>query len=176
MKFIKGTELNRADLKDYKALTKMPVVIVLDNLRSGLNTGSVFRTADSFFAEKIFLCGITAQPPEREVLKSALGATEAVAWEYFKDTSEALRQLKISGYNIFAVEQSDSSIMLNDFVPQKGEKYALIFGNEVKGVDDQLIDLIDHCIEVPQSGTKHSLNVSVCAGVVLWRFYEKLIL
>lgn len=173
MKFLKGTDLNRPGSDDYDSLTKMPLVIVLDNVRSGLNVGSLFRSADSFLAQEILLCGITAQPPEREILKSALGATEVVKWRYFKDTREALLQLRADGYRIVAIEQSDVSIPLDKYEIRKGEKYAVIFGNEVKGVDEKLIELIDECIEIPQSGIKHSLNVSVCGGIVLWNFFEK---
>jgi len=176
MKFLKNEELGRPDLQDYRQQDKLKVTIVLDNVRSGLNVGSVFRSADSFNAEQIFLCGITAKPPERDILKSALGATESVRWKHFETTAEALESLKSDGYTIYAVEQSDPCISLESVEAVSGSKYALVFGNEVKGVDERLIPLLDNCIEIPQSGTKHSLNISVCAGIVLWKFYELLTL
>lgn len=176
MKFTKNEDLQRPAIPEYLKQEKMRIVIVLDNVRSGLNVGSVFRSADSFSAEKIILCGITSKPPERDILKSALGATESVEWEYAATTDTALRELKKEGYEIFAVEQSDSAISLEDLKLSSEKKYALVFGNEVKGVDENLIPLLNGCIEIPQSGTKHSLNISVCAGVVLWKCYEELIL
>ena len=176
MKFLKNEELGRPDLMGYHNQVKMPVTIVLDNVRSGLNVGSVFRSADSFNAEQIFLCGITSRPPERDILKSALGATESVSWKHFETTHQALELLKSNGYTILAVEQCDPCITLETFVATHETKYALVFGNEVKGVDDSLIPHMDGCIEIPQSGTKHSLNISVCAGIVLWKFYEQLAL
>jgi 23S rRNA (guanosine2251-2'-O)-methyltransferase len=174
MKFLKNEELGRPDLNDYINQQKIPVTIVLDNVRSGLNVGSVFRSADSFNAEQIFLCGITSRPPERDILKSALGATESVSWKHFENTSKALEALKSEGYIVYAVEQCDPCISLESLFVSPGKKFALVFGNEVKGVDDKLIPYLDGCIEIPQSGTKHSLNISVCAGVVLWKFYEQL--
>ncbi len=176
MKFLKNEDLGRPKLNEYTNLLKMPVVVVLDNIRSGINVGSFFRTADSFLVEKIVLCGITAQPPERDILKSALGATESVDWEHYESNYKAVELLKEKGYNVYAIEQSDESISLERFETKENEKYALVFGNEVKGVDPLLIPLLDGTIEVPQSGIKHSLNVSVCGGVVLWSFYEKLLL
>lgn len=174
MRFLKNEELGRPDPAEFSQIPKLPVTVVLDNVRSGLNTGSVFRTADGFLVERVFLCGITATPPDREVLKTALGATETVPWQHFRETSEAVQYLKDSGYFIYAVEQSDASVSLEKIKPEPGGKYAVIFGHEVRGVDERLIPLIDACIEIPQSGTKHSLNVSVCAGIVLWKFYEEL--
>lgn len=176
MKFLKNDELGRPGLNEFRNQEKMPVTIVLDNVRSGLNVGSIFRTADSFNAGHIMLCGITSQPPERDILKSALGATESVSWKYYDTTESALRELKESGYKIYAVEQGNPSISLEVFNAFADEKYALVFGNEVKGVSESLIPLLDGCIEIPQSGIKHSLNISVCAGVVLWKFYEHLML
>ena len=176
MKFLKNEELGRPELNDYRVQQKIPVTIVLDNVRSGLNVGSVFRSADSFNAEQIVLCGITSRPPERDILKSALGATESVSWTYFETTRQALEALKSDGYTIYAVEQCDPCISLESFVAKPHTKFALVFGNEVKGVDENLISLLDGCIEIPQSGTKHSLNISVCAGIVLWKFYEQLAL
>jgi len=173
-RFKKNNELNRPDADTFRKLDKLPVVVVLDNVRSGLNTGSVFRTADSFMAERICLCGITAIPPDKEILKSALGATETVEWKHYQNTQDALLELKNAGFLIYAVEQAEQAEMLSDLKLSADKKYAIIFGHEVKGVDESLIPMIDGCIEIPQSGTKHSLNVSVCAGVVLWKFYEQL--
>ncbi len=174
MKFLKTDELNRPSKSEYADILKIPVIVVLDNVRSALNVGSVFRTSDSFMISKIILCGITAKPPEKEILKTALGATESVVWEYHVTTSNALIQLKDEGHLLYAIEQSDNSIPLNKFPVQLDAKYVLIFGNEVKGVDPTLIPMLDGAIEIPQSGIKHSLNVSVCAGVVLWHFYENM--
>lgn len=174
MKFLRNEELNRPCKEDYLWSAKLPVTVVLDNVRSGLNVGSVFRTADGFLAERIFLCGITAQPPDREILKTALGATETVPWEYFANTGKALEKLTSEGYQIIAVEQADKSESLEQTSIQPGNKYALVFGHEVRGVDEMLLPLIHRAIEVPQSGTKHSLNIAVCAGIVLWKFYEGL--
>jgi 23S rRNA (guanosine2251-2'-O)-methyltransferase len=173
-RFKKNSELLRPDKESFDRLQKLPVVIVLDNVRSGLNVGSVFRTADAFLVSQVILCGITATPPEREVLKTSLGATETVKWNYYAETLQAILKLKAEKYKIYAVEQAENSVLLDAFVPAQGEKYALIFGHEVKGVDEKLIPFCDGFIEVPQSGTKHSLNISVCAGVVLWEFYKKL--
>ncbi len=174
MRFLKNEELNRPDLEQFSESTKLPVIVVLDNVRSGSNVGSVFRTCDAFAVQKLILCGITAKPPEREILKTALGATESVVWEYFESTRDALIQLKSNGFEIQAVEQADSSIALNKFKEKwSGSPLVLVFGNEVKGVDRSLISILDGCIEVPQSGIKHSLNVSVCVGVVLWEMYRK---
>lgn len=174
MRFLNNEELNRPDLEQFSESTKLPVIVVLDNVRSGSNVGSVFRTCDAFAVQKLILCGITAKPPEREILKTALGATESVVWEYFESTSDALMQLKSNGFEIQAVEQADSSVALNKYKENwSGSPLVLVFGNEVKGVDRSLISILDGCIEVPQSGTKHSLNVSVCVGVVLWEMYRK---
>ncbi len=176
MKFTKNEQLRRPGISDYLNQQKMAVTIVLDNVRSGLNVGSVFRSADSFNAEQIVLCGITSKPPERDILKSALGATESVQWSYTEKTESALHELKNNGYVIFAVEQGDPATSLEILELFSDKKYAFVFGNEVKGVDEQLIPLFDGCIEIPQSGTKHSLNIAVCAGVVLWKCYEQLML
>lgn len=167
-------ELNRVDVATFKQQEKTPLVLVLDNVRSALNVGSAFRTADSFALEKIYLCGITATPPHREILKTAIGATESMDWVYSKKTSEAIAALKAEGYKILAVEQADKSTMLQDVKVNETEKYALIFGNEVMGVSNEAMNLIDDCVEVPQYGTKHSLNISVCVGVVVWDFFRKL--
>jgi len=176
MKFIKNQDLGRPALSDYLEQQKIPVTLILDNVRSGLNVGSVFRSADSFNIEQIFLCGITARPPEREILKSALGATESVSWKYFETTKEALVFLQEKHYLIYAVEQCDPCTHLDKFVVPAQKKLALVFGNEVKGVDERLIPFLNGCIEIPQSGTKHSLNISVCAGIVLWKIYEQMVL
>lgn len=165
-------ELNRMNLTDYHNVTKIPVIIVLDNVRSMENVGSFFRTADAFRIESIYLCGITARPPHREIHKTALGADESVDWKYFETTAEACEHLKASGYRIFAVEQVEGSIMLNDF--QAPEKSAYIFGNEVEGVDDEALKYCEQAIEIPQEGTKHSLNVSVSGGIVMYHLFEKL--
>jgi tRNA G18 (ribose-2'-O)-methylase SpoU len=172
--FIKNEQLGRPDLAQYLMTEKLPVVVILDNVRSGLNIGSIFRSSDAFLVEKILLCGITAKPPEREILKSALGATESVKWEYFEKTCDAIISVRNEKFKVYAIEQSDSGVELQDLQISTGEKYALIFGNEVKGVDENLLPLTHGCIEIPQSGIKHSLNISVCAGIVLWEFYEKL--
>jgi 23S rRNA (guanosine2251-2'-O)-methyltransferase len=174
MKFLKNDELGRASDTDFIAAEKLPVTVILDNVRSGLNIGSVFRSSDSFLIEKIILCGITAVPPARDILKSALGATQTVSWEYYDKTWDAVEALQHKGYFIYAIEQSDVSTSLESLVLNHSLKYALIFGNEVKGVDASLIPLLNGCIEIPQSGTKHSLNIAVCAGIVLWKFYELL--
>jgi tRNA G18 (ribose-2'-O)-methylase SpoU len=152
----------------------MPVSVVLDNVRSLNNIGSVFRTADAFRVECIYLCGITARPPHREIQKTALGATESVRWQYFPETRDAVAMLRKEGCHILAVEQTDKSILLHDFDYAAGRKTALVFGNEVKGVEQEVIDMVDACIEIPQVGTKHSLNVSVSAGIVLWTFFRKI--
>ncbi len=167
-------ELNRLSVEEYKTTTKTPITLVLDNVRSALNVGAAFRTADAFALERIFLCGITATPPHREILKTAIGATESVEWVYFKDSITAFQQLKNENYSTIAIEQAEDSISLQDFDIQKDLSYALILGNEVKGVSQAIMDVVDYCIEVPQFGTKHSLNVSVCAGVVLWDFVKQM--
>jgi len=173
MQKLKNSELNRISVSEFKEAKKNPVVVILDNIRSMNNVGSTFRTSDAFRVEKIFLCGITAQPPHRDIQKTALGATESVAWEYRKDTTECINLLREEGYKIYAVEQCRNSIMLNNFTTQKEEKIAVIFGNEVKGVEQKAIDLCDGCIEIPQEGTKHSFNISVSVGIVLWDIYSK---
>lgn len=172
MRKLRTEELKRIGIEDYKQAKKTPIIIVLDNIRSLSNIGSVFRTADAFRVESIFLCGITACPPHREIQKTALGATESVSWRYFSTTQEAINFLKADSYTIFAVEQTDNSILLNDFIPI--EKSAYVFGNEVDGVDDEVLKNCDGSIEIPQEGTKHSLNVSVCAGIVMWKLFEEI--
>ena len=155
-------------------MEKLPVVVVLDNVRSAQNVGAFFRTGDAFAVEKIALCGITATPPSREIHKSSLGAEFTVAWEYFKTTVEAVELLKSQGYTVLAIEQVEGAVMLDNLTVDKSKKYALIFGNEVSGVDQAVVDMCDGAIEIPQVGTKHSINVSVCGGVVIWKFFESL--
>lgn len=167
-------ELNRLNLKEYKDLPKTKIVVVLDNIRSALNVGSVFRTADAFALEAVYLCGITAQPPHREILKTAIGASQSVDWQYFEKVEDAVLQLKDAGYQILGVEQTDNSVWLQDFEVESAQKYAVVVGNEVKGVHEQVLPLLDTCLEIPQFGTKHSLNVSVCTGMVLWELVRKM--
>ncbi len=174
MRKLKLDELNRATLTEFKAQQKLPVAVVLDSVRSMHNIGSIFRTADGFAVEQICLCGITAQPPHREIEKTALGATQSVNWIYYVDAVQAVKKLRADGYVIIAIEQAENSTMLNEFAPGKNEKYALVFGNEVNGVSDEVMKLIDTCIEIPQFGTKHSFNIVVSAGIVLWDFFSKL--
>ena len=163
-------ELGRISASQYKDLPESGIVVVLDNVRSAHNVGSAFRTADSFKADKVWLCGICAVPPSADIHKSALGAEDSVEWEHVDDTMEAVRRLKEDGYQIVSIEQTVKSVMLDTFRPEKGKKYALIFGNEVSGVDQNVVDTSDFSLEVPQFGTKHSLNVSVTVGVILWHF------
>jgi 23S rRNA (guanosine2251-2'-O)-methyltransferase len=176
MRKLANAELNRKSVEDYKKTKKIPVTVVLDNVRSLNNIGSVFRTCDAFMIESLFLCGITATPPHREIHKTALGATESVRWQYIEDTKDAVSFLRSAGYVICAVEQTDCSIMLNDFRLVPGEKYAFIFGHEIHGVDQEVVNACNLSIEIPQLGTKHSINVAVSAGIVLWevfRYYIK---
>jgi tRNA G18 (ribose-2'-O)-methylase SpoU len=169
---LKNDELNRISIEEYKFSKKTPIVIVLDNIRSLNNIGSVFRTADAFLIEAVYLCGITAQPPHREIQKTALGATESVNWKFFSSTSEAINALKEKNFEIAAIEQAEGSTMLNEFQPSK-DKIALVFGNEVKGVEQDAVDESDVIIEIPQYGTKHSLNISVSVGIVVWDIFQK---
>jgi tRNA G18 (ribose-2'-O)-methylase SpoU len=170
---LKNEELNRITVDEFKSTEKTPIIIVLDNIRSLNNIGSVFRTADAFLIEAVYLCGITATPPHREIQKTALGATETVNWKYFESTTEAITELKNNNYKIAAIEQTENSTMLNDFNINKNEKLAVIFGNEVKGVEQTAIDLSEVVIEIPQYGTKHSLNISVSCGVIIWDLFQK---
>ena len=163
-------ELGRVTADEYKELPDSGIVIVLDNIRSAHNVGSAFRTADSFKIDKVWLCGICAVPPSAEIHKSALGAEDSVEWEYVTDTMDAVRRLKEEGYTIVSAEQTAESVMLDGFVPEKGRKYAVVFGNEVSGVSQEVVDASDFSLEIPQYGTKHSLNVSVSVGVMLWHF------
>ncbi len=174
MRKLKNSELNRITPDDFKKADKLPVVIILDNIRSLNNIGSFFRTADAFRINEIILCGITATPPHREIHKTALGATESVSWRYFEDIVDAIKDLKEEGYFIIAIEQTDKKIFLNEFNPSDYNKIAFIFGNEIKGVSDEALELLDLSIEIPQYGTKHSINVSVSGGLVLWHTFYKL--
>ncbi|MCX2681613.1 RNA methyltransferase [Galbibacter sp. EGI 63066] len=174
MRKLKNSELDRLDVEGFKKAEKIPLIIVLDNIRSLNNIGSVFRTADAFLVEKIYLCGITATPPHKDIHKTALGATESVEWEYVEDTLTLVEQLKKEEVITVAIEQAENAIMLNDFKTDPGKKYALIFGNEVKGVKQNVVSSSDNVVEIPQFGTKHSLNISVSAGVVVWDFFSKL--
>ena len=176
MKKLNILELNRMTLDDYRDADKMPLVVVLDNVRSLHNVGSVFRTSDAYRVEHIFLCGITATPPSAEIHKTALGAEDSVTWRYFKDTGEAVNLLRNEGYTIFSIEQAQGSIALQELHLERGKKYAVIMGNEVKGVQQDIVDMSDACIELPQYGTKHSLNVSVTAGIVIWEFARQLLI
>jgi len=161
-------------LKEYKESQKIPLILVLDNVRSLYNVGSVFRTADAFSLQALYLCGITAKPPHREIQKTALGATESVTWTYFNETLEAINRLKRNNYTILAIEQAEHSVMLDSYIPDKNNRYAVVFGHEVKGVQQMVVDLCDECIEIPQYGTKHSLNIAVSAGIVVWDLFQKL--
>ena len=174
MRKLKMSELNRKTIEEFRKSDKSPFIIVLDNIRSLNNIGSVFRTADCLKAEAVYLCGITATPPHRDIHKTALGATESVKWTYFKNTLDAVKKLQLSGYKIISLEQAEGSTPLQNFFPEKGNSYALIFGHEVKGVQQHIVDISDFCIEIPQFGTKHSFNISVSAGIVLWDLFSKL--
>jgi tRNA G18 (ribose-2'-O)-methylase SpoU len=173
MRKLKNEELDRKSIEEFKNSEKTPFTIVLDNIRSLNNIGSVFRTADAFMIEQIFLCGITACPPHNDIRKTALGATESVNWQYFENTEDAVSLLKQQNYIVSSVEQAENSIMLQDFNIEKNKKYALIFGNEVKGVQQKIVSMSNNCIEIPQEGTKHSLNISVSAGIVIWDLFKK---
>jgi len=174
MRKLKLDELKRASVAEFKTQQKLPVVVVLDNVRSMHNIGSIFRTGDGFAVEKICLCGISAQPPHREIEKTALGATQSIDWSYYAEVTDAIIALKAEGYIIIAIEQAENSTMLNEYAPSENEKYALVFGNEVNGVSDDVMTMADGCIEIPQFGTKHSFNIVVSAGIVLWDFFAKL--
>ena len=172
MRKLLNRELGRKSVEQFRNSEKSPFVIVLDNVRSMSNVGSVFRSADAFLAESICLCGITGVPPHPEIRKTALGATESVTWKYFKKTIEAVTELKSEGYRIIGIEQAEGAISLNDFLPEENTKYALVFGHEVNGVDQEVINICDHVIEIPQFGTKHSLNIAVSAGIVMWEIIK----
>ncbi len=173
MRKLSNEELNRLTAEEFKKAQKNPVYIVLDNVRSLNNIGSVFRTCDAFLVEKIFLCGITAVPPHKDIQKTALGATESVDWEYVENTLQIVNRMRSEGVKVFSVEQADKSTMLQDLKREPGKKLALVFGHEVRGVDQDVIDASDGCIEIPQFGTKHSFNVSVSVGIVLWEVFRK---
>ena len=168
MRKLLNKELGRKNIDQYRDALKSPFYIVLDNIRSHNNVGSVFRTADAFLTPKIFLCGITARPPHRDIQKTALGATESVGWAYYGSTADAIAELKSMGVRILAVEQAEGAVALQDVKIEKGQQYALVFGHEVNGVDQKIVDMCDMCIEIPQFGTKHSFNIAVSAGIVLW--------
>lgn len=174
MRKLKITELNRLTTEEFKSRKKTPLVIVLDNVRSLHNVGSVFRTSDAYLVETVCLCGITSTPPHAEIHKSALGAENSVDWVYFEDTLEAIKELKTKGFEVLAIEQAEGSTMLNQLEINPAGKYAVVLGNEVKGVQQAVVDACDGCIEIPQYGTKHSLNVSVTAGIIIWEFASKL--
>jgi 23S rRNA (guanosine2251-2'-O)-methyltransferase len=173
MRKLSMDDLNRDSVEEFKNKKKIPLVLVLDNVRSLNNVGSVFRTADAFMAEKIYLCGITGTPPHRDIEKTALGATESVAWEHVPDTLELIKDLKAQGFKICSIEQAENSTMLNDFFPAPDQKYAFVLGNEVFGVEQEVVSESDIILEIPQFGTKHSLNISVATGVVVWDFLSK---
>ena len=173
MRKLKVTEMGRMSVAEYRESDKQPIVVVLDHVRSLYNVGSVFRSSDAFRIEGVVLCGITAQPPHPEIHKTALGAEESVDWRYFSQTEDAVEWLQEKGYVVLAVEQCEGSTMLQDFHTEAGQKYAIVLGNEVKGVQQQVVDMCDGCLEIPQYGTKHSLNVSVAAGIVLWHLSKK---
>ncbi|MCK0189544.1 RNA methyltransferase [Arenibacter sp. F20364] len=174
MRKLENSELDRLNVEEFKQIEKSPIIIVLDNVRSLNNIGSVFRTADAFLVEKIYLCGITATPPHKDIHKTALGATDSVSWEYRENVLELLKELKQDGYNALSVEQAENAVMLNDFKVNKDQKYALIFGNEVKGVSQEVVSNSTNVLEIPQYGTKHSLNISVSVGIVVWDLWAKL--
>lgn len=173
MRKLKVTEMGRMSVAEYRESDKQPLVVVLDHVRSLYNVGSVFRTSDAFRVESVLLCGITARPPHPEIHKTALGAEESVDWHYYERTEDAVAWLKEEGYTVLAIEQCEGSTMLQDFRPEAGRKYAVVLGNEVKGVQQEVVDSCDGCLEIPQYGTKHSLNVSVAAGIVLWHMSRK---
>ncbi|MCG8474935.1 MAG: RNA methyltransferase [Cytophagales bacterium] len=174
MRKLSNEELGRLSVEEFKSEMKTPIAVVLDNVRSMNNVGSAFRTADAFLIEKLYLCGITGTPPHRDIQKTAIGAQESVAWEHCTTTLDAIKELKERDWEIISVEQADESVMLNDFHPEEGKKYAFVFGNEVFGVDEEVVQSSDAVLEIPQFGTKHSLNISVSMGVVLWEVFSKM--
>jgi len=171
---LKNSELDRKTVAEFKEASKTPIIVILDNIRSLNNIGSVFRTADAFLIEKVYLCGITATPPHKDIQKTALGATETVNWEYVEDTISLIAKLQAENVEVLAVEQAEGATMLNKFNPEKGKTYAVVFGNEVKGVQQSVVTASNRIIEIPQLGSKHSLNISVSAGVVLWDLFSKM--
>jgi 23S rRNA (guanosine2251-2'-O)-methyltransferase len=173
MRKLQTEELQRISSEEFKSKEKTPVILILDNIRSLHNVGAAFRTGDAFLINKIFLCGITGTPPNRELHKSALGAEDTVEWEYVKSTTEAITKLKSEGWKIISLEQAEGSVLLQNFTPSKNDKYCFVFGNEVFGVEEEVIKISDNCLEIPQFGTKHSFNVSVSMGIVLWDYFTK---
>jgi tRNA G18 (ribose-2'-O)-methylase SpoU len=171
---LRNSELDRKSVDQFKKAEKTPIIVILDNIRSLNNIGSVFRTADAFLIQKIYLCGITAQPPHKDIQKTALGATETIEWEYVENSLELVEKLKSEGIKVYSIEQAEGAIMLNDFEPIKSKTSAVIFGNEVKGVQQKVVSASDGVIEIPQLGSKHSLNIAVSTGVVLWDLFSKL--
>ena len=176
MRKVRTIEMKRLTIDEYREAEKLPLIVVLDDVRSMYNVGSVFRTCDTFRVEAVYLCGISCTPPATEIHKTALGAEESVSWKYFKTAVEAVKELKKQGYTVYSVEQVEHSTKLQTFVPEKGQKYAVVMGNEVKGVHQEVVDASDGCLEIPQLGTKHSMNVSVTAGIIIYKFAETLIL
>lgn len=176
MKKLRTIEMQRLTVEEFREAKKLPLVVVLDDVRSMYNVGSVFRTGDAFRIEGVCLCGITSTPPSTEIHKTALGAEDSVVWQYYPSALEAIESLKADGYEVLSIEQAHGSTMLQDFVPLSDKKYAVVFGNEVKGVHQEVVDASDGCLEIPQFGTKHSLNVSVTAGIVIWHFAKTLLL
>ena len=174
MRKLANEELDRKSVEEFKGASKTPLIVVLDNVRSLNNVGSIFRTSDAFLVEAVYLCGITGRPPHKDIQKTALGSTDSVVWKHYATTLDAVNELKNTDYSVYAIEQTESSIMLNDFTPKEGEKLAIVFGNEVKGVQQEVIDASEGVIEIPQVGTKHSLNIDVSAGVVIWDLFQKL--
>jgi tRNA G18 (ribose-2'-O)-methylase SpoU len=174
MRKLKNSELGRITVDEFKQTEKTPIIVILDNIRSLNNVGSVFRTSDAFLIEKIYLCGITATPPNKEIHKTALGSTESVDWEHVENTIDLVEKLKKDNIKVLAIEQAENSTMLNEFTPEPNQKYAVVMGNEVKGVQQEVVSAADFCIEIPQLGTKHSLNISVSCGVVLWDLFAKI--
>ena len=174
MRKLRNNELNRLTINEFKEVSKIPLVVVLDNIRSCNNIGSVFRTSDALLIEKVFLCGITATPPNAEIHKTALDAEKSVEWEYNEKTEDVVAELQNKGYKVYAIEQVEKSILLPDYFPGKDEKVAVVFGNEVKGVQQKVVNICDGSIEIPQFGTKHSFNISVSAGIVLWDIFGKM--
>ncbi len=174
MRKLKNSELNRLSIEEFRMAPKLPVAVVLDNVRSLNNIGSVFRTSDAVLVDRILLCGITAKPPHKDIHKTALGATESVKWTYFKETKQAVMALRKESFKIVAVEQTEDSMSLDAFRMERDVRYAFIFGHEIRGVQQEIVDISDIRIDIPQSGTKHSLNISVCAGIVLWEVFKQL--
>lgn len=173
MRKLKNNELGRKTVSEFKDASKTPIIVILDNVRSANNIGSVFRSSDAFLIEKIYLCGITATPPNKDIQRTALGATDSVEWEHVEDTLSIIKQLQEDDVYVASIEQAENAKMLNEFTPDKGKKLAIVMGNEVKGVQQEVVNASDTCIEIPQLGTKHSLNISVSCGIVLWDLFNK---